>query len=675
MIGEAILSNGSNLETNSPLEYQIGYSDFTLVAMVRTTRLSGILKYQSIDTDGLYVFIDAFRNIQFRAWTPGGPLGICTTSSPWPNDQDCHSIALVRQSGVLKIYLDGKNQPLTEDGACKANILVQSPTKFTIGTNRPYKDPTFPDYLDHPFNGAVMNVGIWSRALNTTELCQAAFAKIESMAGGMIGYWRLDGDTNDSSTSKNNLTKIGEVRFKPCMDCVWTSGDNNFRFLQMEWQSNIAGMSFDLSQRNLVVSEGSRALVISLNTAHEDGPVKTTLFVRRPDGYIYANPYDSESTFISEIEGRQRAMVFLFPMPGEWTINLLFPMASSLSLQAMVVPDNNVVNSISEALRPLFSNSDYKTSHFATDDPSLDGVVYKAVIAISTAIVVGLTVSTGGLTPAVLAALALFCSTTIYVAGEVAQTLSSNLDEVTVQTAGAAGFLVAKDHLLLIDQAMSVGKEDNDITGPMYEARVDKLYPFLKTSPFAKKSMLLVRQDDTKINVLDALRSSHPSKTFKLISAVGHGSTYGLTGWYESGETGPFQFVLSTEFLKEDLIRGKIFHICGCDTGSSLGPFLVKNGALAFFGYSSKLSMPGPNTRNPAFLSRFCNPDIALVKALLQGQTCGEARDALLNEYQKQIKFFNEAGWATLVSSLERNRNFFVFLGDPNARMEMEVIY
>jgi hypothetical protein len=149
-----------------------------------------------------------------------------------------------------------------------------------------------------------------------------------------------------------------------------------------------------------------------------------------------------------------------------------------------------------------------------------------------------------------------------------------------------------------------------------------------------------------------------------IIIGMGHGDVDAFTGQNEV-------ILLEVGNYNPDEIKGKIVKLLSCQTGVSLGPDLIANGAKAFLGYtddylwvcdSEKIHTPWSDDLADPFLM----PVIASINALLDGKTAEEAYQIEIDGYRASA----EAEEDELVKSvIEFNKDNAILLGDSNAKI------
>ena len=105
-------------------------------------------------------------------------------------------------------------------------------------------------------------------------------------------------------------------------------------------------------------------------------------------------------------------------------------------------------------------------------------------------------------------------------------------------------------------------------------------------------------------------------------------------------------------------VKGRIFHFfacsCGYKSAGGLGQKIVASGAVAFFGYAQPFAMPTNE------YATFCDCDIAIDKALIDGKTTDEAYQLSYGAYTTAIDRYRADGNYQAAALAEGNRDNLV---------------
>ena len=177
---------------------------------------------------------------------------------------------------------------------------------------------------------------------------------------------------------------------------------------------------------------------------------------------------------------------------------------------------------------------------------------------------------------------------------------------------------------------------------------------------FSFRSISLFRYIDRR----EVFSSTAPHSD--LIIGTGHGGSDVLTGQF-------LNVLWEVNNYNPEECKGKIIKFVSCETGAELGPDLIKNGAKAFQGYTKIYSFYVDLTVKhylfpwiDSMARKFLMPPVKGINALLDGKTNKEAYDVEMEAWQEQIDLEEDP---EMKSILEHNRNSFIMLGDPEAKI------
>ena len=145
------------------------------------------------------------------------------------------------------IYINGISV-LTTASTTTATAIVQA-GPLQIGA---YNSTTF-------FDGKISDVRIWSAIRTATEIRDNMNQQLTGSETNLVGYWKLDGDFNDSTTNANHLTASGGV--------VATNLDNPFNDTQYAIVTNV---SYSAPNSTVTVYTGNEHIVpnMTLNSPY-----------------------------------------------------------------------------------------------------------------------------------------------------------------------------------------------------------------------------------------------------------------------------------------------------------------------------------------------------------------------------------------------------------------------
>ncbi len=149
-----------------------------------------------------------------------------------------------------------------------------------------------------------------------------------------------------------------------------------------------------------------------------------------------------------------------------------------------------------------------------------------------------------------------------------------------------------------------------------------------------------------------------------IIIGTGHGSKTSFTGQNES-------VILEVGKYNSREVRGKVIKLISCQTGVSLGPDLIKNGAQAFLGYEEDYVwvMDADLASTPwadAMAGTCLLPVVDGLNTLLDGKTAKESLEIELEGYTRNAAVEEDE---LIKSCLEFNHDNAVLLGNTAARV------
>lgn len=204
---------------------------------------------------------------------------------------------------------------------------------------------------------------------------------------------------------------------------------------------------------------------------------------------------------------------------------------------------------------------------------------------------------------------------------------------------------------------LAVDSQYEELTQAAALYREANVYPYLQSKGFQIHP--LYQRDAVEETVLAAL--ALPGVTY--LTGVGHGDSNIFTGYCN-------QEVLQVGDYDPTLVAGKIVHLLSCSTAAALGPDLVANGCVAFFGYSA------PFSYDPAVSDVFFECDAQIDFALADGLNAGAAGDRAQALFSQRIADFQAAGNYQAAAYLQTNLQCFRSpvpntprWGDPNAQL------
>jgi len=656
-----IPANG-NLTAPNIAGYSVGTGDFTVISMVQPKKAGTIISKKGTaggaGNGGFLVVVKPDQTIKFATDNGSGFYEVNSVATDILNGE-CHSVAAVRKSGTLSIYLDGIALPVTPRSNLPTPLNIDNSLALMLGATEQSQEPY------NQYTGLIMNAGFWSRALSTAEIAVAQFGKTTEVANGLQGFWTLNYTLEDVSANHNRLTSTGNVSFASCFNCIWAYGENSYVFCQMENpQNNLIDIQQVTRKRVMSVPAGAPSLMASIidNSMDFNAPANTTLKITAPDGTVY-NTETNTADLYAHLEGDCLvALTVTNPAAGEYTIEITAQSNTPFNFQFQTVPSSDVVTTTMATLGPLFPNPPTHDDRRVLMSKNLELVSlssgwgwFAAVVAVVvvTAVVAVVVAASGGTALAVAgAAVGAFA-----ISSNVALTyMTAQSDDVQIanrQGQGTGGYIPSTKSLLLID----ADADADPATQLIYEARKKFLYPYVDASKYLNRQACLIGANDKKVKVTAALKVAGVT----YCTASGHGRPSYLMGWYVSGSGGPFEEVMNNKTTPEEAAN-KIIHIFGCHTGYvgniGLGQKLVTKGTTAFFGYSDVYKL---STSSPGVTTRFCKCDMEIDNQLIDGADADTAYNRSLAMYSLWVtKYRNGHIDPNVAVQLEHNQKCLV---------------
>lgn len=666
-----------NLTAPNIAGYNVGLGDFTVISMVQPKIGGTIISKKGTaggaGNGGFLVVVKPDGTIKFATDDGSRFYEVNSVATDILNGE-CHSVAAVRQSGGLSIYLDGEPLSVTPRTNSTTPLNINNGLPLMLGGTEQQQEP------HNQYSGLLMNAGFWNRALSKNEISVAQFGRVTEVANGLQGFWTLNYNLEDLSANKNRLTTNGNVAFASCFNCIWAYGQNSYVFCQMENpQNNLIDVQQVSRKRIMSVPAGSPSLIASIfdNSINFSTAKNVVLKITAPDGTVYNTETNTESLYVHMEEESLAALAVTNPVAGDYTIEITGHSNAPFTFQLQTAPSTDVVNTTLSTLGPLFPTPSAPVRHRALmarnmEFLSLGGfwsmlAAVVAVVAI-TAVVAVVVVASGGTALAAAGAAAATLAITGQAANMYMLSQSDNKHIANGQAQGTGGYISTTRSILLIDANV----EADPATQEIYKVRKDVLYPYVNSSKYQDHQASLIGIDDTKTKVTSALQVT--SATY--CTASGHGRPSYLMGWYANGTDGPLQEVMNSKTTNAEA-SNKIIHIFGCHCGYEgaigLGQMFVTKGTKAFFGYNEAYQL---SVKTAGITKKFCQCDIEIDLQLLDGKDADTAYNRSFAKYSYWVKQFRENGNPDVAVLLENDMNRLVSpttneaYGDKTAKLE-----
>jgi len=125
-----------------------------------------------------------------------------------------------------------------------------------------------------------------------------------------------------------------------------------------------------------------------------------------------------------------------------------------------------------------------------------------------------------------------------------------------------------------------------------------------------------------------------------LVVYMGHGFPKSLVGFEIGTMTFP-NMQLIVEGINDDMFKDTIFVSTACWSMNSLGPSMVKKGAITFFG-STKPMLVGFDERDRMYMNDFIDVFTIIPRRLTQGDTCLQALEKYRQLCTGYIKLYSQ---------------------------------
>ena len=146
---------------------------------------------------GWELAIDSSGRLVIRAGNTAANLDDMTSYQSIPLGEWVHVAGTITMStsGSTFLWINGVSVPGAFTNGTSTTITQSG--NLTLGsTNSPS------DYFD----GKISDVRVWSDARTDTEIKDNMYIQLQGNESNLVGYWKLDGNFNDSSSNANNLT-------------------------------------------------------------------------------------------------------------------------------------------------------------------------------------------------------------------------------------------------------------------------------------------------------------------------------------------------------------------------------------------------------------------------------------------------------------------------------------
>src|ERR1700735_411866 len=327
--GASVTSPG-NITAPSNAAYAFGTGDFTVEALFLPTTAGTLVSRKSTAggsqaNAGWLLVLRPDGSIKFATDNGFGFYEI--DSGPTPAfDGEWHHVAGGRLRGQLTIFFDGTPIQATARGNAAPPLNVSGDSAVMMGATAQIQEPY------NQFVGILDDVAIWNRGLSAQEILPTMFNGIRGNEPGLVGYWDLNSNTNDTSPTHNNGSISGHVVFVPVFHCIWVNGANNYSYCAIDTHfckaapaTRAAAQAVTGSRKQkLTRSTGTPYLYAAVNKQGDTVgfPAGVNVAVVRPDGVAINSPSNTNDLYVSMSGSSVWQMIVRNPMPGAWVVTI-----------------------------------------------------------------------------------------------------------------------------------------------------------------------------------------------------------------------------------------------------------------------------------------------------------------------------------------------------------------
>lgn len=172
--------------------------DFTCEAWIKVeSYVTGTIVARYSGSNGWIFYLNSTGQINIQG-TAAGVSDVCFTTQTVPLGRWIHVAATMDISAATgAVYLDGVSMPVNYTNSA-ITALVQG-TDLTIGA---HATPAL------YFDGMISDVRVWNVVRTATQI-KDNMCQYPTDTTNLVGWWKLDGNFNDSSSNANNLTGSG----------------------------------------------------------------------------------------------------------------------------------------------------------------------------------------------------------------------------------------------------------------------------------------------------------------------------------------------------------------------------------------------------------------------------------------------------------------------------------
>ncbi|TRV45045.1 MAG: LamG domain-containing protein [Microcystis panniformis Mp_MB_F_20051200_S9] len=333
------VDNGGMITIPPNSVYNFGQGEFTITAIFQTTQPGTIVscKSKAGTSGGWLLALEQNGWFRMKFWNNDGRYFdvFCSRANKDALDGQWHHIAFTRKPGtdLYKFFFDGQIAGLV-------NIEIDNPR---ISVFQPYFDIHNFDRVvigncdneqeaNRQFVGIIEDVTMWNRALSQDEIQRTRFNETNSNDPGLVGFWMLDQNFDDSSPIKNNASGSGSVKFLE----VAHQAERQQTLKIAEGTSYLYGVALDKSKSSVTFPEGALVKVF------------------RPDGTQLDQESNTDDLFVRMNGNSVWAFTVKNPQAGDWKFAVECPTSTPFLLSVQTTPSKDVAPTIGNTLQELY---------------------------------------------------------------------------------------------------------------------------------------------------------------------------------------------------------------------------------------------------------------------------------------------------------------------------------
>lgn len=371
----AVFGNTGLIVCSSYPEYAfgpLGSSSFTISVLFCSTSAGTILSWngpissQQQGMVGWILAVDVLGSPRFSfSYDTNGNWRVYGTTEPELLLDGCwHQVVVMWQSGNFSMQVDGAEISVTRSSAVlNANTQLESGLFMgkTIVPGQPYPQ----------FTGTLEDVIFFQKALTNDQITACRFNLITRSDPGLVGLWRLNGDTTDDSPLQNDGQGGGAISFVPVFHTVWAQGDNGFSYVSMETRYGTPDYGppqtpkhhrlapdVDTVSRKQTLSVGQGSPYLAFLIYGDDGtfayPPGVQCTITLPDSTTISTDSNTDTAYVAMFQGSPWKVLIKDPQPGLWVLTVSGPSTAEFTLGFQTLPSGNIRQTIEDALGPCY---------------------------------------------------------------------------------------------------------------------------------------------------------------------------------------------------------------------------------------------------------------------------------------------------------------------------------